>query len=100
MNGFYANPFMTIKKTLIDNLDISDYQPFLDVINMSASEGGAIVNYEGIPIFTIGNILGVNKGDKVFLTVEQIADRYAHSLFTVCKTKKNYRLEVKSTILI
>ena len=100
MNGFYANPFMTIKKTLIDNLDISDYQPFLDVINMSASEGGAIVNYEGIPIFTIGNILGVNKGDKVFLTVEQITDRHANSLFTVCKTKKNYRLEVKSTILI
>nr|DAE82575.1 MAG TPA: hypothetical protein [Caudoviricetes sp.] len=100
MNGFYANSFMTIKKTLIDNLDISDYQPFLDVINMSASEGGAIVNYNGIPIFTIGNILGVNKGDKVFLTVEQITDRHANALFTVCKTKKNYRLEVKSTILI
>ena len=98
-DGFYDR-HVNVSVPIFTNLDISDYEPFLNIINMSATEGGGIVNYNGIPIFTVGNILGVNKGDKVFLSADRITNVHANVLFVVSKAKKNYNLEVKYTVLI
>ena len=57
--------------TLIVDEDITENEQFQSICALKASQGGEMLHIGGCSIFLTGNMLNVNKGDKVHLMVYQ-----------------------------
>ena len=55
--------------TLIANEDITENEQFQSICALKASQGGKMFHIDGCSIFLTGNMLNINKGDKVHLLV-------------------------------
>ena len=57
--------------TLIVDEDITENEQFQSICALKASQGGEMLHIDGCSIFLTGNMLNVNKGDRVHLMVYQ-----------------------------
>ena len=57
--------------TLIVDEDITENEQFQSICALKASQGGKMFHIDGCSIFLTGNMLNINKGDRVHLLVYQ-----------------------------
>ena len=85
---------------LVDNMELTDYEPYQQICAMKAADGGSMINIDKYTFFMIGNILGVNKGDKSFISIYPESPQSGIVHFKIMKPKKKYQLNVMYRILL
>ena len=91
--------YMNRTTPIVLDREITDDAVFNRICNMKADQGGTMYRVDRCTFFVIGNILGINKGDKVFVSIypESISTAIVH--FKIVKPKKKYTLNVMYRIL-
>ncbi len=95
----YLSSYM---KNILFSREITDDPNLIRICNMKAEVGGDLLRLPDFPypIFTINNILSVNKGDRIYLTVYKESGDSAIAEFTVSKTKKKFSVKISYRILL
>ena len=76
--------------TLIVDEDITENEQFRNICALKADQGGEMLHINGCSIFLTGNMLNVNKGDRVHLKVYQEHNRVSDIVhIQVNKPKKH-----------
>lgn len=76
--------------TLIVDEDITENEQFRNICSLKADQGGEMLHINGCSIFLTGNMLNVNKGDRVHLKVYQEHNRVSDIVhIQVNKLKKH-----------